>query len=84
MNFNENKDLESVVLQDIGTNRTTEVYVRHEVILSGGAYESPHLLLLSGVGPAAELANHNIPVVVDLPGVGKNLRDHLSTRELPL
>ena len=48
----------------------------NEVILSGGAINSPQILKLSGVGPAAELAEHNIPLVHDLPGVGENLTDH--------
>ncbi|HWO20319.1 MAG TPA: choline dehydrogenase [Kofleriaceae bacterium] len=53
------------------------VRVRREVILSAGAYNSPHLLLLSGVGPGAALAAHGIAVVRDLPGVGQNLQDHM-------
>ena len=48
-----------------------------EVILCGGAINSPQLLLLSGIGPAAELEALGIPVVADLPGVGRNLQDHL-------
>ena len=47
-----------------------------EIILSAGAVGSPHLLLLSGVGPAAQLASFSIPVVQDLRGVGRNLKDH--------
>ncbi|KAH7119836.1 choline dehydrogenase [Dendryphion nanum] len=47
-----------------------------EVIVAGGAYNSPQLLKLSGVGPAQELARFNIPVISDLPGVGTNLQDH--------
>ena len=47
-----------------------------EIVLSSGTIVSPHLLLLSGVGPAAHLAEFGIPVVRDLPGVGQNLRDH--------
>ena len=47
-----------------------------EIILSAGAVGSPHLLLLSGVGPAAQLADFGIPVVQDVPGVGRNLKDH--------
>jgi choline dehydrogenase len=47
-----------------------------EVILAGGAVNSPQLLQLSGVGPGALLAEHGIPVVSDLPGVGENLQDH--------
>ena len=50
---------------------------RREVILSGGAINSPQLLKLSGIGPAAELAQHGIPLVADRPGVGANLTDHL-------
>jgi len=48
-----------------------------QVILSGGAVNSPQLLMLSGVGPADELHRHKIPLVHDLPGVGRNLQDHL-------
>jgi choline dehydrogenase len=48
-----------------------------EVILAGGAINSPQSLLLSGVGPAARLEALGIPVVADLPGVGANLQDHL-------
>ena len=48
-----------------------------EVILSGGAINSPQLLKLSGIGPGAELKQHGIAVVHDSPGVGENLQDHL-------
>jgi choline dehydrogenase len=48
-----------------------------EVILSGGAINSPQLLLLAGIGPKAELEALGIDVVADLPGVGRNLQDHL-------
>ncbi|MBP6596686.1 MAG: choline dehydrogenase [Arenimonas sp.] len=48
-----------------------------EVILCGGAINSPQLLMLSGIGPAAHLRQHGIAVVQDLPGVGGNLQDHL-------
>jgi choline dehydrogenase len=47
-----------------------------EVILCGGAINSPQTLLLSGIGPASQLEHFGIPVVVDLPGVGDNLQDH--------
>ncbi|WP_413788780.1 choline dehydrogenase [Acidisoma sp.] len=53
------------------------VHARREVILSGGPINSPQLLKLSGIGPAAELAEHGISVVADRPGVGENLQDHL-------
>ena len=48
-----------------------------EVILSGGAINSPQLLMLSGIGPQAQLREHGIPVVADAVGVGANLQDHL-------
>ncbi|KAG2122357.1 hypothetical protein DEU56DRAFT_832517 [Suillus clintonianus] len=47
-----------------------------EVIVSGGAIHSPHILMLSGIGPADQLSRHNIPVVLHAPGVGANLLDH--------
>jgi choline dehydrogenase len=49
-----------------------------EVVLCGGAVNSPQLLMLSGVGPASHLEEHGIAVVADLPGVGGNLQDHLA------
>ncbi len=52
------------------------VRATREVILAGGAVGSPHLLKLSGIGPADELRHHGIDVRVDLPGVGENLQDH--------
>jgi choline dehydrogenase-like flavoprotein len=54
-----------------------ELRARREVILSAGALLSPQLLMLSGIGPSAELQRHGIPVVHDLPGVGRNLHDHV-------
>ena len=54
-----------------------QVYARQEVILSAGALDSPKLLLLSGIGPKEELEEHGIPVIQNLPGIGKNLHDHL-------
>ncbi|HEU5058496.1 MAG TPA: GMC family oxidoreductase [Kofleriaceae bacterium] len=53
----------------------TQVFARREVILSAGAFNSPQLLKLSGIGPREELDQHGIPVRVDLPGVGTNLQD---------
>lgn len=52
-----------------------QVFARREVILCGGAFNSPQLLKLSGVGPAEELRRFGIEPVVDLPGVGENLQD---------
>ena len=50
------------------------------MILSAGAIGSPHLLMLSGVGPVGRLDDVGVPVVHELPGVGKNLRDHPQVR----
>lgn len=62
-----------------GTPRTA--HARREVILSAGVFNTPQLLLLSGIGPAADLAAHNIPLIADLPGVGTHLQDN---PELPI
>jgi choline dehydrogenase len=55
-------------------------HARREVILCAGAIGSPQILQLSGIGPAALLQRHGIPVLADLPGVGANLQDHLQIR----
>lgn len=54
-----------------------EIRARREVILSAGAFGSPQLLQLSGIGPGAWLQQHGIATQVDLPGVGENLQDHI-------
>jgi choline dehydrogenase len=54
-----------------------QVRVNSEVILSAGAFDSPKLLMLSGIGDAEQLQAMDIPVVVDSPGVGQNLQDHI-------
>ncbi len=56
---------------------TREIIARREVILSGGAVNSPQLLLLSGVGPSDEIRGAGVTAEIELPGVGKNLQDHL-------
>jgi choline dehydrogenase len=61
-------------------NITKRIRARREVILSGGAINSPLLLMNSGVGPAAELKEVGIETHHDLPGVGKNLQDHVQGR----
>jgi choline dehydrogenase len=58
----------------------TQAIARKEVILSGGAFNTPQLLMLSGIGPAAQLSQFNISLVVDSPGVGTNLQDN---QEIP-
>jgi choline dehydrogenase-like flavoprotein len=55
----------------------TRIMARREVICAGGAINSPQLLLLSGIGPRDELARHGIAQILELPGVGRNLQDHL-------
>jgi choline dehydrogenase len=69
-------------LQLLKEGRIVEVRARREVILSAGAIGSPHLMQVSGLGPAGLLAKHHVPVTVDLPGVGENLQDHLQIRTI--
>jgi choline dehydrogenase len=56
---------------------TTQATARREIVLCGGAVNTPQLLMLSGIGPRAQLERHGIPVLVDSPEVGENMRDHL-------
>jgi choline dehydrogenase len=72
------KRVTGVEFRQRGQTRT--VMARREVILSGGAYNSPQLLQLSGIGPAGLLGQHGIQVQHELPGVGENLHDHLQAR----
>jgi choline dehydrogenase len=69
------KRVRGVVVIEAGEEK--EIAVNKEVIVSGGALASPQLLLLSGVGPADELGALGIETVIDLPGVGDNLHDHI-------
>jgi choline dehydrogenase len=63
---------------ELARDRTAEtVRAVHEVVVCAGAIESPRLLMLSGIGDGAELRRLGIEVLVDLPGVGKNLHDHV-------
>jgi choline dehydrogenase len=71
----ENGQAKGVAFRSRGRDR--RIAAACEVILSAGAIQSPQLLMLSGIGPAAELQSHGIPVAQDLPGVGRNLGDHL-------
>lgn len=67
-----------VGLAYLQNGETHQIQVGKEVILSGGAINSPQLLMLSGIGAAEHLNALGIPLVVDLPGVGQNLQDHLA------
>ncbi len=67
----------AVGVQVLRAGSTENPRARREVILAGGAINSPQLLKLSGIGPGAELSQHGIPVVADRRGVGANLTDHL-------
>lgn len=60
-----------------GKEQTTDVRANREVIVSAGAFGSPQLLLLSGIGGQTKLAPHGIEHLVDVPGVGENLHDHI-------
>lgn len=64
-------------IEYIKGGKTIRASARREVIVCAGAVNSPKLLMLSGIGPAADLAKHGIEVLHDLPGVGENLQDHL-------
>ncbi|KAI2635491.1 choline dehydrogenase mitochondrial precursor [Xylaria nigripes] len=70
-----NADLRSSLTENGG--RPSSVKATKEFIVAGGAFNSPQILSLSGVGPREELEKFGIPVIVDLPGVGKNLQDRL-------
>ena len=57
---------------------TRKILTKKEVIIAGGAVNSPQILLLSGIGPREELVKANVRPVIDLPGVGKNLHNHVA------
>jgi choline dehydrogenase len=61
----------------VAGGRSHTVSASREVLLAGGAINSPQLLMVSGIGPADHLRSHGINVVQDLPGIGANLQDHL-------
>lgn len=74
INFDERRAT-SLLVRDRKAER--QIGIGREVILSAGAIQSPKLLQLSGVGPAAMLAEHGIPLICDSPNVGRNLREHV-------
>ena len=73
--FDDEKKAIGVVVQTQGTPYTLKV--KKEVVVSAGAFQSPQFLMVSGVGPASKLSEHNIPVIHHNPNVGQNLIDHI-------
>src|SRR5262249_8036021 len=69
--------LRAIGVEYLDMEQLRTVYVEKEIIVCAGAIGSPQLLLLSGVGPADELRSSGIEPIIDLPGVGRNLQDHL-------
>lgn len=72
------KDGRAEGVEYLRNNRSHCVYADREVLLCGGAISSPQILQLSGVGDPADIEPHGIKMTHELPGVGKNLRDHIS------
>ncbi|KKK20301.1 hypothetical protein ARAM_002426 [Aspergillus rambellii] len=73
--FNDRKAAKGVEVTTANTTYT--IRARKEVIVSAGVFQSPQLLMVSGVGPAAVLEEYDIPVVADRPGVGQGMNDHI-------
>lgn len=72
--FNANKTATGVLVR--AAEMPFQINANREVILSAGAFQSPQLLMVSGIGPAATLQRFNIAVVADRPGVGQNMQDN--------
>jgi len=66
----------AIGIEYVKDRKVHQAKATHEVVLTAGALATPKLLMLSGIGPADHLAQFDIPVVADLPGVGQNLQDH--------
>lgn len=73
------QDTRVIGIECVQSGQIQQIQAKQEVILSGGAINSPQLLMLSGIGPANHLETLNIPVVINLPGVGQNLQDHIAS-----
>ena len=76
------KDGRAVAVRANIKGKTTKIHAKCEVILSAGTIGSPQILMLSGIGNAIELSSVGLNPIVDLPGVGKNLQDHLQARPI--
>jgi choline dehydrogenase len=75
INFDDNK--QAISVSYVRDSQHFTVRVRKEIILSAGAVKTPQILMLSGIGPQEHLNKFNLPVVVNLEGVGQNLQDHV-------
>jgi choline dehydrogenase len=77
--FDDTLTAKAVELQtsSYGNTKSFRLNATREIIISAGAFHSPQLLMVSGIGPRAELEAHGIDVLVDRPGVGANMEDHL-------
>ena len=73
------KGSRAVGVEYILKKQVRKIYAEREVILAGGVINSPQLLMLSGIGSPDKLRRHSIKVLADLPAVGQNLQDHVST-----
>ncbi len=71
------EDKKAVGVEYIQNGKRHQVYAAQETLICGGTFNSPQTLMLSGIGDKQELARHGISVVQDLPGVGKNLQEHV-------
>lgn len=71
------KDKKAIGIRYYQAGHVHDIFARREVIVSAGTIVSPTILLHSGIGPANELRAANIPLTLDLPGVGENLQDHI-------
>jgi len=77
--FEERADVQ--IARGVQVSNGETLLATKEVILSAGAYRTPQALLLSGIGPAEELARHGITALIDAPDVGKNLIDHMAVAQ---
>jgi len=80
--FDRSQALRCTGVEVVRNGKTLRVQAQKEVVLCAGAIGSPHLLQLSGIGPAEHLREHGIEAIHDLPGVGENLQDHLQIRSV--
>ncbi|KAL4903134.1 hypothetical protein BDW74DRAFT_180005 [Aspergillus multicolor] len=72
--FDENKNAVGVEIDKVGITKT--LHARNEIVVCAGVFQSPQLLMVSGIGPKRHLKHHGIPVISDLPGVGQGMQDH--------